>query len=108
VSAPPVIVATATVMDGLVLRWYRTTDDWNDRTAAVSASRNGVCIHTVYLHQVPPGWLEDANRAWQLIASGRVAQARREMATHEPTRLIGGELRPAAAPAESTQDGEQR
>jgi hypothetical protein len=90
----PIVVAFPTVMDGLVLRWYRTEDAWKRSTEVISASRNGVSIHCEYLHQVPAGWLEDAQQAHRWLESGRVEQARQGIATHRPTRLIGGELEP--------------
>jgi len=102
-TEPPVVVATPTVMDGLVLRWYRAADDWERSTETISASRNGVSIHCAYLHQVPDRWLEAAQEAHRLMDAGRYAQARR-LATHEPTPLFGGELRPVATEV-STEDG---
>jgi hypothetical protein len=94
VTAPtPVVVATPTIMDGVVLRWYHTADAWKWQGEVCSASRNGVSIHCEYLHEVPAGWLEDAQEAHRLMEAGRDDQAR-EMATHRPTRLLGGELEP--------------
>jgi hypothetical protein len=92
-APPPVVVATPTTMDCLVLRWYHTADAWQWQGEVCSASRNGVSIHCEYLHQVPAGWLDAAQEAHRLMAAGRTAQAK-SMASHEPTRLFGGDLEP--------------
>jgi len=49
------------------------------------------------------GPTESPREAHRLMDSGRYAQARR-LATHKPTRLFGGELRPVATEM-STEDG---
>jgi hypothetical protein len=95
VTAPtPVVVATPTATDGLVLRWYRDEAAWKRSAELCSASRNGVSIYAEYLHEVPVGWLEAAQEAHRLMEAGRYDQARETVATHRPTRLLGGELEP--------------
>ena len=94
-DVPAVVVATQTIMDGLVLRWYRNlpSAEFGHSYAVVSASRNGVLVTgSVYLHEIPAGWISGAERARELMRDGQVDGAR-EFATHEHARAFGGELR---------------
>lgn len=102
----PVVIAAATVIDGTVLRWYRNIVLADHGGPLISASRRGVSIHTTYLHEVPAGWLEDAQRAYELLRDRHEERARAEMATHRRTSLMGTVVpieRPA--PTQSTPDG---
>jgi hypothetical protein len=92
-AAPPaVVVATPTIMDGLVLRWYRNADvaKYGSDSALLSAGRSGVMVNGgSYLHDVPGAWLSDANRAVEMLQHGQRERAR-ELATHE--RPFSGEI----------------
>lgn len=70
------IVARHTVMDGLVLDWYRTTDAYEYEAGmqawSMSVSRDGVLVgNGVYLHTIPDRHLELARGAHQLLATRR-------------------------------------
>lgn len=86
----PVVTATHTIMDGLVLRWYASlaAAEYGGREC-LSASRNGVMIHgNVYLHDLPDEWVEAARRAHELLRAGKDAEARK-LATHEAKGFTG-------------------
>jgi hypothetical protein len=94
-TAPPaVVVATPTVMGGLVLRWYRTVDAAERSTRElVSASGNGVLLSgDAYLHDIPAAWIADAQRAHEMISRGQRDRAQEEFATHKHARVFSGEL----------------
>lgn len=109
-TSGPVVIAAATIMDGLVLRWYDGTNAAEYSPPILSASRNGVSVHTTYLHEVPAGWLEDAQRAYELLRGRRDDQAAAEMATHRRTGLFGPPepIQRPASTVESTPDGEDQ
>jgi hypothetical protein len=94
-AAPPaVVVATPTMMDGLVLRWYRDVGT-AERSARelVSASGNGVLLNgDAYLHDIPAAWIADAQRAHEMIEHGQRDRAREQFATHKHARVFSGEL----------------
>lgn len=92
-TPPAVVVATPTIMGGLVLCWYRTLDVARYTDAAlVSASRSGVMVNgRSYLHDIPAGWITDACRGAEMIQHGQSDRAR-EMATHEPGSAFRGEI----------------
>lgn len=79
----PVISATHTIGDGLVVRWRRTAEG----ETVVSASRSAVMIHgTVTVDDdTLRQWIADAEHARELLRSGRTAEAR-ALATHEYDR----------------------
>jgi hypothetical protein len=93
-TAPPaVVVATPTIMAGLVLRWYRDAGaaEYLD-AAVVSAGRSGVMLNGgSYLHDIPAGWIADAQRAHEMLRHGQVDRAR-ELATHEPVQAFRGDI----------------
>lgn len=93
-TAPPaVVVAVPTIMDGLILRWYRNADvaRYSD-SAVLSASRSGVMLNSgSFLHDIPPAWISDAQRAHEMLQHGQRDRAR-EMATHEHGRAFRGEI----------------
>ncbi len=82
-----VVTVTPTIMDGLVVRWYRDLDAAQAGGAIASmasASRNGVLVHG-YLHEVPERVLAEARRAHRLLSERRDADDEvRAMATHRP------------------------
>lgn len=94
-AAPPaVVVATPTIMDGLVLRWYRNADvaKYGSDSAVLSVSRGGVMVNGgSYLHDIPVAWMSDAQRAHEMLQRGQRDQAR-ELATHENGKLFSGEI----------------
>lgn len=51
--------------DDLAIGWRPAEWAKDDRGYAVSASRNGVLVGEVYLHQIPTWVLEQANTAWE-------------------------------------------
>lgn len=67
--AGPVVLSFPTIMDGLVLRWYRDVAHAAYRAERVSASRNGVRA-TGYLHDIPANVLADAEAVHQALAAG--------------------------------------
>jgi hypothetical protein len=95
-AAPPAVVVAALAVSGggLVLRWYRNVDTARagGQFAVIAASGSGVTLNGgSYLHDIPAGWIADANRAYELLKARRVADAR-AMATHEPGRAFRGEI----------------
>jgi hypothetical protein len=88
-ATDPIITATHTIMSGIVIRWQAAERG----DALLSASRACVMIHgDVDLARIEP-WLDDARRAHQALKAGRDDEAR-ALATHEHTRLLGGDLVP--------------
>ncbi|HLK00293.1 MAG TPA: hypothetical protein VKU39_10355 [Streptosporangiaceae bacterium] len=88
----PVVVATQTVMSGLVVRWYRNIADAETHAELISASRDGVLISgDVYLHDLPDEWIADAKRAHEALKADRREEAR-GLATHRHTKVFGGDL----------------
>jgi hypothetical protein len=88
----PVISATHTIGDGLVVRWRHTTEG----EAVVSASRNGVMIHgSVFVSDELKQWIADAEHARELIRAGREDEAK-ALATHKYDRPFFGDLVPIA------------
>lgn len=93
-TAPPaVVVATPTITDGLVLRWYRRIDvaRYSD-SAIVSASRQGVMLNgESFLHTIPAAWITDAQRACEMLRHDQRDRAM-ELATHQRARAFSGDL----------------
>lgn len=76
-----------TITDGTVIGW--TPEEWMKdqfNSYAVTASRNGVLIGEIYLHQIPNGILIDADDVYQFLRRGLVDQAV-SFATHYRTRI---------------------
>lgn len=88
-----ICLAFPTVMDGLVLRWYR------DETAAqigdeiLSASRNGVLVKG-HLHTVPAEALAKANEAFEILRDNGPRQLAAQMATHRRKSVMSREIVP--------------
>ena len=81
---PAVVVATPTILSGLVVRWRAVVNGG----ALLSASRARVMIHgDVDLARIEP-WLDDARRAHEALRAGRDGEAR-ALATHRYARLLG-------------------
>ena len=81
---PAVVVATPTILSGLVVRWRAVVNG----DALLSASRARVMIHgDVDLARIEP-WLDDARRAHEALRAGRDGEAR-ALATHRYARLLG-------------------
>lgn len=77
----------STITDGTVLGWTPTA--WvKDQfvSYAVTASRHGVLIGEIYLHQIPDNILSSAREASTLLAQERIEEAR-AFATHERIRI---------------------
>jgi hypothetical protein len=91
-----ICTVTPTIMDGTVVRWFFAGDPMADNPAvqpAVSASRNGVMIG-IFLHQVPPAVLAQANEAFEILRDGGPRELVQAMATHRRTKVFGGDLVP--------------
>ena len=85
---PWVVVVDHTVMDGQVVRWYRTEQEAATGREVMSASRNGVLVNG-FLQTIPPNLLTIAEDLRQALRAGRDV---RHAATHE-RQLRGGTLR---------------
>jgi len=79
------IVARQTIMDGLVLDWYRSDRSYEAGHWALSASREGVLVgRDTFLHQIPQEQTALADSVYRLLAT-RTDQNReqaRRVATH--------------------------
>jgi len=62
-----IVTVTSTIMDGTVVRWYRTLPDAQIHRPILSVSRAGVRVHDVYLHEVPDEALAIAQDAWAVL-----------------------------------------
>ena len=76
----PVITVTPTVMDGQVVRWYRSETAAENACEVLSASRNGVMARG-YLTEIPDEWIAAAKDVYETLRSNRDADAR-HLATH--------------------------
>lgn len=73
-----------TIQDGLVLAWAPC--DWGgEGTHAVSASRHGVIIGEIYLHEIPDDILATAKSVWKALERGDLDFAASH-ATHQKIR----------------------
>lgn len=89
-----VCVAFPTIMDGLVLRWYRSVDAYElGGEAVASASRSGVMV-SGYLHEVPAEVLAKAEEAFEILRDNGPRELAATMATHRPKRFLSRELVP--------------
>ena len=85
---PWVVVVDHTVMDGQVVRWYRTEQQAANGREVMSASRNGVLVNG-FMHEIPAALRGIADDLYRALAKGFDA---RHAATHE-RQLRGGTLR---------------
>lgn len=53
----PVVVAVPTVMDGTVVRWFRSMAAWQHHQVSVSASRHRVSVHDDEFQTLPQEWV---------------------------------------------------
>lgn len=53
----PVVVATPTVMDGTVVRWFRSMTAYAHHQPSVSASRARVSVHDDEYQTLPQEWI---------------------------------------------------
>jgi hypothetical protein len=67
-----IVIATPTLMDGTVVRWYRSEAAHERGAEQVSASRNGVIVNG-FLHEVPQEVMGQAGEAYQIL-QGRTAR----------------------------------
>ncbi len=86
-----IVIAYPTVMDGLVLRWYRTLAAVDNHREFMSVSRNGCEIYCS-ASDVPPSAAAVAANALELLRWGKVEDAR-ALATHRFTRFMGRDVK---------------
>lgn len=87
----PIVIAFPTIMDGLVLRWYRSEDDIEFfRDEFMSVSRNGCEIYCS-ASEVPRAAAALAANALELLRWGKDEDARK-LATHRFTRFMGRDV----------------
>lgn len=79
-----IVTVTSTIMGGQVVRWYADESAAEYGTASMSASRDGVRVYC-FLHQVPDGRLDEAQRLYAILCDGR--EVPEGVATH---RRLGG------------------
>lgn len=96
----PVITVTATIMDGQVVRWYRTVGAAANHRPVLSASRNGVSVHGEYLTGIPQSWIDTAKQAYADLAADSDADVKR-LATHRNRGFSNGPLEPVEKKEES-------
>jgi hypothetical protein len=84
-----VVTVTPTIMDGTVVRWYRSLAAAEQRAEMLSASGNGVLVRG-FLHEVPPEALAQANEAFEILRGNGPRQLVQDMATHR--RKLGDRL----------------
>lgn len=81
-----VVIYTPTVMDGAVVRWYRSEDAAMAGTPILSVSREGIYTPTA-MHLVPAGALNQATELHRLLFNRstyeRGVNVCRDMATHQ-------------------------
>ena len=91
VGVLPVVTVTPTIMDGTVVRWYRSLDDAESRDAVVAVSRNQVTFGRELLGvlgAIHPAWVTEAYRVHELLrADPRVDVS--HLATHRRRTLTG-------------------
>lgn len=98
-STPPVVTVTPTICDGTVVRWHRDVSAAANHRMVVSVSRNGVSIHTEYLHQVADGWLVAAKAVYEQLRRDRNADVK-HLVTHRNSVVSSGPLVPVQREAD--------
>lgn len=84
----PVVTVTTTIIDGTVVRWYRTVGQAENRRPVLSASRRGVRVHAEYLTDLPPAWIDAAKAAHKRLSGSPDADVN-DLATHRQ-RMVHG------------------
>lgn len=82
-DAPRIITSRQTIMDGLVLGWWHTTDARIGESGVkpvLSVGRRGVLVNS-FLHEVPQWWIDEANAAYEALASGNTESVK-QLVTH--------------------------
>ena len=91
----PVITVTPTVMDGAVVRWYRSLHAAQHHRPTLSASRDGVTVHARFLTDIPDQWIDAAKRAHRTLADVHGADLD-YLATHRHRGVLNGPLEPVS------------
>jgi hypothetical protein len=97
-DAGPVVVATPTVLDGTVVRWYRSMAAYAHQQASVSASRARVSVHDDEYQTLPPEWVALATDVHHQLARDPRANVD-HVVTHQHRRALGDQLTPIQAEA---------
>jgi hypothetical protein len=93
-NTPAVVTVTPTIMDGTVVRWHPDLNAATHRRPWISASRNGVSVHTTYLTDVPDEVVTAAREAYEVLRRDRHADLQ-HLATHRDSVVLNGPLVPA-------------
>jgi hypothetical protein len=92
-----VCTVTPTIMDGTVVRWYRSETAAEHRWPMVSASRNGVLVGEHLTNgEVTPGIMDRAKLVHELLRRKPDADLS-GWATHRRERTFGGDLVPVGS-----------
>lgn len=90
----PVVMVTATVHDGTVVRWYPDLNSAQVHRPWITASRNGVLIGpSVYLTDIPGEVVDAAREAWRALTDDCHADLE-HLATHRTRTVPNGPLTP--------------
>lgn len=81
-----------TIMDGAVLRWYRTVEAAEAGNEILSASRDGIRVRG-YIDDVPEPVMALARHVHRLLAADAGAPVE-HLATHRRKHLLGREVEP--------------
>lgn len=92
-SDEPVITVDVAVMDGTVVRWFRSLSAAETNRPTVSASRQGVMVHGEYLTSVPEVWIEAARAAHRKLTRAPRADMT-SLATHQRRTVLGARSGP--------------
>lgn len=84
----PVITVDVAVMDGTVVRWFRSLSAAETNRPTLSASRQGVMVHGEYLTSVPEAWIEAAKTAHRQLTRAPRADMT-GLATHARRKALG-------------------
>lgn len=95
-SEQPVVVATPTVMDGTVVRWFRSMAAFQCHQPSVSASRARVSIHDDEYQTLPQDWVALAMDVHRQLARDPRANVG-HVVTHRHRRVLGDEIVPVRA-----------
>ena len=97
-----IVIGTHTVMDGLVIRWYRSEQAAMQGAEAISASRNGVMGG--HGSKLTPDLFNQAWIVHQRLASGKRDKADfADLLTHQYKTMMGTEIEPIKFPETGTE-----